>query len=44
MFRARMRNSVRDGRLEALASIESFARELVNERARQSHRMWRLAW
>jgi uncharacterized protein (TIGR00661 family) len=43
-FRASMRHAVSDGREEALAAIESFARALVRERARQPQRAWRFAW
>jgi uncharacterized protein (TIGR00661 family) len=43
-FRDSMRNAVRNGREEALAAIETFARELARERARQPQRAWRLAW
>jgi uncharacterized protein (TIGR00661 family) len=43
-FRARMRHSVRDGRIEALAAIELFVNELARTRARGATRAWRLAW
>jgi uncharacterized protein (TIGR00661 family) len=43
-FRMSMRAAVADGREEALVAIETFARELVRERARHPQRAWRFAW
>jgi hypothetical protein len=38
--------AVRDGRVEALAAIEGFARDLVQERRARAaaRRAWRFAW
>jgi uncharacterized protein (TIGR00661 family) len=43
-YRASMRHSVRDGRAESLAAVESFARELTAARLPGASRAWRLAW
>jgi uncharacterized protein (TIGR00661 family) len=46
-FADSIRHAVRDGRVESLAAIETFARQLAHDRPRtllQRARAWRLAW
>jgi uncharacterized protein (TIGR00661 family) len=43
-FGSSIRRAFRDGRVESLAAIETFARQLALERPRAAGRIWRLAW